>query len=581
MISTIEEFNLPPLVNLKPTHPYPPSLRRSYTPTVFSVNDNSDITLIEGIKYSVDGVKEIRCVPRTAEDMFEYILDAGTVFQAASEKFLPLWLKRMPEINLIDLFLPYYSKNYHYHGYILNAHSGALTIRKGKDRWGRVYSFFPAYPEHIANQLDENVPDQLDLNTFVPIFLWVLEACISNGFELNVLTSAASIAQSFLLREARGLFGHLDSMEPEVIEFARQCYKGHRFEAALCGLFNGYYYDLSFAYPSIIAKLVPCYSPYTEWKKDNKYHPEAFYGSARVIETPTHETPISPTMLRYNTYFGTRLMGPLCPQEKWLTKPELDLDIQEGLAKVEIIEAWWGFPKIYITPAYESIMHMYEGRNNPVIGRLIKRASQTICGKMGSTWEEYELEPISLEPLTYDEKVTTRTSPIFQFVYAAHVTGAIRAAITKLCINHDGSPRADGFLCQHPLQPNELSNRPGGLRLKSEGKQFVVDDIMYGLDFLELLRKEDPDVRHYYYPLYFVTTIKGANRGRKIHWARDIGRPGLYLQKRLIGSHKRMPEFEDFPTNKKLLEGLLNSHAPRDKNEVDFIQSQLADPLDF
>jgi len=577
----ITEESLPPYRNLKPTFPYPPTPRSVFTPTIFRLDEHLHIRKLEGIRISPSSEEKLECEPKSVEDKLNYILKAGTSYIPCSPKFLDLFVKEMPQDNLRQLTSPTLGKNYHYHDFIINLYSGVLRVQKGNKQHGRVYSFWDAYPSYLADQLSEIDPEPLDLDDFYKIFMVLMLECAKHGLDLSTLVTAASVAQTYLLRVASSMFGHLDEIDPSIIEFAKQCYKGSRFEATYSGSFEGFYYDIISAYPSVIAELIPCFGPGVEWFRDNHYHPEAFYGFTRSIVRPTITTVISPTVLRYSTLMGNRLAGLACTFEGNIAKPELDMYKRTETADYEILDGWWCREKYQqIRPLRDPMRQLNYLRSNPILGRLVKLVSQTIYGKMSSTWEEFDLEPVSFEPLTYAQKVTTRTSPLFQLIYASHITSYIRAAITELAMEYKGIPRADGIITQLLIPDDRLSDKPGGLKLKNEGKQLVVDDMLYGLDFLDMLLKANPKSNQYIYPAQFVTSIRGASLSTSsLSWPKNVGRSGVKLITRTIGSHKRIPT--TLPYNvENLLRGPLESRPPRNLNDLAVLKA-IADPFDF
>lgn len=578
----LEEDRRHPYTNLVLSNGYSTLPRLCVTPVVIEVNKNYYITKVSGV--SIPGFAEVSCTPKKAEDLLDFIVDSGTCYLASSPNFIPLFIKLLPPEVIRDLINPILGSNYSWKNYNITLRKSSLLVRKG-NRYGRLYSFWDAYPAddfYRIGSLDLE-PSPISLQDFFTIFCKVWMACHQSGLSIDTLTSAASISQSYLLKMCPGTFKTLKDLSPSILEYAHQCYKGQRFEAVSSGTFEGFYYDIVSAYPSIISSLV--LPSDLDWVLDSKYHPEAVYGFAYVEETPTKEYNLSPTMFRFKTPLGYRLAGLTCSTRKWLAKPEIDLDINSGLATLKFLKGWWGIPKGSIVEPLRAPMNfLFHLRQDPLLGRLAKSASQTIAGKMGSSWQEDILEVTkwadTFEEMEYTRKTVTKTSSIFQIIFSSTVNSAIRAKVTELALEFNGVPRADGVVTSKEIPKSRLSDLMGGLVKKNEGKQVVIDDLLYGQGYLEALEGSQINSTSFNFTQTLVTSIQQASYTSRhpFGWTKKIGVPFALIRKRRVGSRKRIPIGAP-PTIKEIIGGKVESSPPSSEIDLHYIMMS-TDPLD-
>lgn len=544
----IVEKDLPQLVNLRPLYLSEPSVREVYTPMVYKLGVNDYITELRGARISLGSIEEISSKIECPEDILEFILRGETCFIPNPAVFIPLFVKSLDESQIISLETGGI-RDYPIGEYSVTLGRASLLVRKG-NRFGRLFSFWEAFPKHFIEErlLDKYDLSSLSLEDFFQVFGEVLKECFYSGLSLSTFHSPASIISAlFQGSKSRKMFGHLDSIEPLHIERAHQSYKGSIFESGDCGYSDGYYYDINFAYPSVIGTLTPCYPPYMEWVDSKEYQSNAFYASILCKVTPSETDRYAPVSLRYWTSFGYRLGSFQVPQVLWITLPEYKFLIGGGV-KVQILKGSWGVPLRYETPLKGTMDSLYELRENRTVGRLVKSATQSIAGKMGSKWAEDNLI-LSVNSGTGAPEFTiehiTRASPIYQIIYSSHINGSIRAEINFYRLRFNAlTSRADGIITPKEIPSNYLSSKPGGLRLKEVGRMGIIDDIICDTPksprrLEEILVTSDPKRDSYPILEKRVVSVMEALRVKKSKdWKDSIGTVVVRSQDRRIGSHK-------------------------------------------
>lgn len=583
------ETPLDPIVNLKPTPPIAPTERDKWTPIVWEIDYTGrlpKVAKLEGITIGIENGaicnRYIHCTPKTARDIFDFILDGGTCYLPCSKKFLSLLACYLPYEDKVQLAR---GKDIKCGTINISFKGGSFLVRDGR-RWGRVFSFWEAFPKYAVEVMDEYNPSPLSLDEFVQLFILVSVELQKNGYSIAVLHSAASIVTSYILScRARLMFGHIDTIPPETMEHAHQCYKGSRFEGEENIYSPGDYWDIVMSFPSKIAELVPADGNHMKWTLVRD-HPvetlestilnEAYYAFLLCEVTPTEAFKYSPSVLRYYTPFGYRLGGFFGHQINWLTIDDYKFLKLKGLAEVKIADGSFGTiigePLFRLRGPMEKMKIL---RDNRTIGRAIKLASQTASGKMGSMWvDEMDILAPDLQSLVTVE--VTRTSPIFNLIYSAHVNGAVRAYITQLALKYNAEfIRADGIKVPIGTKVDEEGEDMGLLKLKASGPQINPDDMLWegpeSTQLLDSIFRGRPDSKTFLYPRKIVRTLRGELiRGKNFN---KVGVVDIVLDnKRKLGSRKRIPI--NVPNIGNLRSEGIKHRPPKGPLELQFIRYQ-------
>ncbi len=552
--NTVIEETLPLIENLQITPPIPPTERDRFTPMVWDLDDKNRIKKLQGVIIDGDGdglvrTRDLECTPKSFADIADFILKGGTCYIPCSKKFLDIFTKRLSNLDKRELAR---TRELTTGGYHIKISKGCLLIRQG-NKWGRVYSFWTALPKSVVRLLDEYDANPLSLTDFFKVFVLVMTAALKEDLSLSVLHSSASVISTYLLGcRAKLMFGKLNSIPFEVLEYAHQCYKGGRFEGSINHSKEYDYWDTIASHPSIIRTLLPCDSKHMEWRmvKDvpkeylkRQLEEEAFYAFLTCYVVPTETYKLSPLILRFPTVFGDRLAGFLGPQVVHLTLPEYLLLVTRGLASVDILDGCLGVPFDTQRRLEGPIEKIYGLKKHPVLGRLLSSASQAFAGKMGSMWTE-TIDEWTLD-LHLQEKTVTRTSPLFGIIYASHVNGAQRAYITEDALRcHANFIRADGFGCPVGTIVGREGIEMGNLKLKESGLQSNPDDMLWegpgSTHLLDAITQEDPDSTAYTEIRKIVRSLRGEySRGKTLS---HVGQVDIIIERRRLGSRKRIPE---------------------------------------
>lgn len=567
----LKDNDLPSWENLTIRNPFPPTRRSVSTPTVLTVDDDMNLLKMEGIRHSSTHSKITKDI-KTFGDVVDFVIQGGTCYLSCHSDYLTLLLKPLSEDDLLTLmFDADPAKGCKIGDVTVTRRSGSITFRRGNE-WGRVYSMWVAYPKNVADELDPKDPMPLPLDTLDNIFLDVMVAGIDEGVPLDTLASAGSVAQSMLLTQVPGLFGRLGSVDPIHIERAHQCYKGGRFEAGASGTIQkgGTYYDMISAIPYALSELIPPFEPYTRWIDKSEYIKEAYYGFAKCLILPDPNLGYSPVLVRlYNRVTGTKLVGANICLEAWVTKPEMDEIIDKGLAKLVIEEGSWGIPNASAVHPVKGLMNdLYRLRQHPILGRLAKTASQTVGGKLGSTWVE-EADLVNGQPVF---KLTT--SPVFLIMCASHANGKVRADVLDLALRTNATAiRSDGVVTTRKYNIEDL--KFGGVKEKSNGMQLVLDDIMYGASYIEYLMTGDLESTSFsIVSTSIINERLAVTMGNpKDGWKHLMGRIQETKKQRHLGTKKRINNIS--PTKSNHLKGLVPSTPIKTRDDLEEVRLAL------
>jgi len=579
------EQSRPKLFPFNPTTPEIKFKERDlFTFFTFEVDERRFVTRLEGNTYKreEDGTfsfKETIVANRPTSTEYspwiaDFFLKGGTCFMPNSAAYLDIFLKEWDLGRLIltgDFEAERKGRKVRWGSYSFCKTKFSLVIRHGQV-WGRVYSFEELFPKAQAKTIDTKTILPLPLKEFTDIGVSLLENARQYGVRVDSGQTAASVVQLFLLDELKSCFSGKDETYFLHIERAHQCYKASRFEARLHGTFQLlYYYDLKNAFPRVLMSCPAIQA--CLWIDDHHYHREAFYGFIRCRVVTSEDVLFSPIMSRFQSVWGDRLVGFVGHLELWITKDEYDFMLSDGLGKcVEIQEASWGVPLSNIRPFSSPMAVLISlSEDNLVLGNLAKGMAQRVCGKMAQVHENKNVLYDEAQGV-YCETVDWGAPPVSGMVYAAKVSGAIRARITRLALEWNAvAIFADGFYTTSPIPDDRL---PKDLILKAEGPGSVWTDMYHDhpgeeVKYLDTLLVSNENASTLEIPITVVQTIRGVSheeglRGKK---SEKIGTSLSFKKVISLGTKKRKM---DKHTRKEFLTGNPDSivYKPEDLEEA-------------
>jgi hypothetical protein len=230
-----------------------------------------------------------------------------------------------------------------------------------------------------------------------------------------------------------------------MLDYAYRAYYGGKFEVTARGLFSGFEYDISSAYPYELAQLKDISNAHVRYFKD--YAPDADYGFMHVkADIPPgfyHTIPVKKRGLSY--YPAGRV-------EAWITKAEYEFMLKYGVS-CSVIDGWYLYcpnaPRRYA----EQINYLYgikqdKAGQEPIIRDCAKIIMNGFYGKNAQIIEQPD--------------GTFIAGSAFNPVYAAVITANCRLRIAeqqnklgKDCL----AVHTDSIITRHA--PPELSAQAG------------------------------------------------------------------------------------------------------------------------
>jgi len=253
-------------------------------------------------------------------------------------------------------------------------------------------------------------------------------------------------------------------------------FKPARIEGTTFGINEVIDYDITSAFPSVISDLVDLNSIY--WLDTHKPQDEAIYAAIRCdleINQSLIRGPISVRLGTNSSFFPIGIISSI-----WISKPEYDLlkDYPE-LGKVTTIhEASWGClsnpesAEIYpFRRLLKNLLFPLRQRDK-FLGGYLKLAMAALWGKFISSYEVQD---------TLDGEKYTRSSSLYNPIFASHVTGAVRASLYRTSLGKEVVGEfVDGIAL---LESTRTRNGFGGLIQEGSGTMVLFDDQYKGCDW--------------------------------------------------------------------------------------------------
>ena len=238
---------------------------------------------------------------------------------------------------------------------------------------------------------------------------------------------------------------------------ALRCAKAGWQEGHQIGHFPTIYdYDLTSAYPSVLASLPDIRRGSWKRNKTSSPSPRAHFGYYHCTVTIT--SPISPILHIRSS--EPQLISPIGTWEEWLTLSELNLISTHHLGSVQIHDSWEWIPDPSLTPRYPFAS---------IISSL-QSARQ-------STKENYISQHLLKGMLVGLFGYTAREGEFYNPCYFAEITSQVRCKVASFLYSHNISPihiSVDGFLSPTPvnLSPDDIAQ---GWKLNYTGEALVLN----------------------------------------------------------------------------------------------------------
>ena len=265
---------------------------------------------------------------------------------------------------------------------------------------------------------------------------------------------------------------------PELLHVQRfaTAFKPARIEGTTFGVNEVIDYDITSAFPSVISDLVDLNSIY--WLDTPKPQDEAIYAAIKCdleINQTLIRGPISVRLGPNSSFFPIGIMSNI-----WISKPEYDL-LKEypELGKItNIHEASWGClsnpESTEIYPFRRLLKHLLFPlrQRDKFLAGYLKLSMAALWGKFISSYEVQD---------TMDGEKYTRSSCLYNPIFASHVTGAVRADLYKTSLGKEVVGEfVDGIAL---LESTRTRNGFGGLIQEGSGTMVLFDDQYKGCDW--------------------------------------------------------------------------------------------------
>ena len=460
------------------------------------------------------------------EDLFEWLLEKEVITSVDGRGLFDSIFKVLDTKQVYELAMVGKTS---YRGILLSipGHSPWLSVRKG-NKTGKLTNL------HNLFSLDKEFGDFTQPSHFrqgaelAHVRLW------NAGLGDLAVRSPGQLIESIVIRKVKPV-----QYLPEDIHVQRfaNAFKPGRIEGTTFGINEVKDYDISAAFPSVISELVDLNQ--ITWIDTPKMQDEAIYAAAKCnveINQTLIRGPISVRFGENSSFFPIGLITNV-----WLGKPEIDLlrDFPEIGKITKIHEASWG----YITNHSQAIYYPFRRllrhnlydlrRNDKFLAGFIKLSMAALWGKFISSYNTLD---------TLDGEKYTRSSALYNPVFAAHVTSSVRSSLYRTSLGKevvgefvDGIALIDSVRTQTGF---------GGLSIEGSGPMVLFDDQYKGCDWKnpEVLYWAENYKDRYYFemPREYRASLpyayaKGGSRARH-----DIGRLEQTMQHIPIGPSRRL-----------------------------------------
>lgn len=295
------------------------------------------------------------------------------------------------------------------------------------------------------------------------------------GIRTTALYSSASL--SFRYFSDKGKI--ITSWRPykyytDAVKTAIDSYQGGKFEVTARGMFDGYEYDITSAYPHEIKNLADI--SLAAFVESKEYIPECYYAFIRC---------------KIKNYTGVHLPFGILEQNTriypsgefyhTITKNEYLYLLEYGV-DVEIINGWFiiiknkpVFPYAKTIDSLFQLKAKYKNKD-PMLYEVSKRMLNSFYGKMVQCIEK-RLRPVLIDNIETEQEDIFQAGAGFMPFYAAIITANCRLQVTRIqqemqrdCI----AVHTDSVITLRPIDDKYITGKLGGFELVEKGKGCII-----------------------------------------------------------------------------------------------------------
>jgi hypothetical protein len=340
-------------------------------------------------------------------DLFGWLVgkEAYTMLESRGE--FDSIFRFLPQSNLVQLATYGYTTLSNGIYITVYGRDGLLLVREGRN-WGRLANIISLKPIEDITDLSPAI--------FAKIAKLATVRLQNQGFPWVNVRTVGQTAQAMVS------IGSRFQERPKGVDLYRflQSFKASRMEGVVFGRSEAYDYDITSAFPSLTSDLLSTNG--ISWIREDRIVNEAFYGAAKCdveISPRLVRGPIAVRCGQKAVYFPVGLLSGV-----WLNKPDIDLlrEIPEIGRITKVHEASWGVPKTSARPFKRLFTRMFNIRqSDPFLSVYMKLVMAAVWGKF-----------ISIYPIVYpDGTKATQSSPLFNPVFASHVTSDMRCRLYR------------------------------------------------------------------------------------------------------------------------------------------------------
>ena len=460
------------------------------------------------------------------EDLFEWLLEKEVVTSVDGRGifdsiFKVLNSRQIYEIATVGKTL--------YNSITLNipGHAPWLSVSRG-NKTGKLTNLFNLY------NLDKEFGEFTEPSHFrkgvelAHVRLW------NAGLGDLAIGSPGQLIESMVLRKVKPI-----QVLPEEFHVQRfaNAFKPGRIEGTTFGMNDVRDYDISAAFPSVISELVDLNQ--IKWTDSTIIQEDATYAAVKCdifVDQTLIRGPISVRFGDNSSFFPIGIITNV-----WLGKPEIDLLLEfPEIGKItKIHEGSWGYiadrgeaTKLPFKRLMKNDLYQLRKTDRFLAG-FIKLSMAALWGKFISSYETQD---------TLDGEKYTRSSCLYNPIFAAHVTSAVRTNLYRASLGKEVVGEfVDGIAL---IDSTRVQPGFGGLTIEGTGPMVLFDDQYKGCDWKnpEVLYWAENYKDRYYFemPREYRASLpyayaKGGSRARH-----DISRLEQTMQHIPIGPSRRL-----------------------------------------
>lgn len=426
-----------------------------------------------GLKIEVDDEGECQLWSETDElnpdDLFNWIIGKEVVTSVESRGFFDsifrvLYPKQIKELAILG------KTEWKGNTLTMPGNSPWLTVTKG-NKSGKLVNLNLMFSLQKEFEGEFTEPSQFRKGAeLAHAKLW------NAGLGDCVVRSPGQLIESLVLRKTYPVQQMPSDNNYQHVQRFANAFKPARTEGNIFGINEVIDYDITSAFPSSISELIDLNQVY--WLDSTTLQPEAVYAAVRCDLEVNPLLIRGPISVRYGENSSFFPVGPLV--NVWLGKPEIDL-LEEfpDLGRItKIHEGSWGILESHNNPInypFRKLLRNYLyhlRRTDPFLSGFIKLSMAALWGKFISSYEVLD---------SFEEEKYTRSSCLFNPIFAAHVTSEVRTRLYRSSLGKEVVGEfVDGIAL---IDSTRTQNGFGGLSKEGAGTMILFDDQYKGCEW--------------------------------------------------------------------------------------------------